>query len=128
MLCSMLTFRRPNSGYRSLAQYSVGLEEARSGFSSSSRRKTQGQLERHPTPWFPSPGSATQARDVSCLQLPNFGWLFTLKGLAASHRKSDCIAPGSVVTLRCLDISKEGGWDSGLSPMETLPGDLEPRD
>lgn len=127
-LCYMLTFRKPNAGYQSLAQYSMGLEEARFGFSSSRRRKIQGRLECRPTAPFPSSGSATQARDVSCLQLSNFGCLFALKGLATSRRKSDCTAPGSVVTLRCLDISREGGGDSGLSPVETLPGDLEPRD
>ena len=86
-LCYMLTFRKPSAGYQSLAQYSMGLEEARFGFSSSRRRKIQGQLECHPTAPFPSPGSATQARDVSCLQLSNFGCLFALKGLAASRRK-----------------------------------------
>ena len=91
------------------------------GFSSSIMRKSQGQLS-CPLPFSFSPAGSAIARDLSCLQLSNFGSLFTINSLATSRRKDDCTALGSVVTLHSLDISREGGKDSGLSPVETVPG------
>lgn len=50
-----------------------------------------------------------------------------VSSLPFTHRKDDCTALGSVANLHCLDVSREGGRASGLSPVEMLPGDLELR-